>query len=47
MEYILPAASAIVVAKLIEQEIYPARVDHLNTYADMRYTKLQVGLLMK
>ena len=33
MEYIIPAASAIVVAKLIEQETYPARVDHFNTHA--------------
>ena len=31
MEYIIPAASAIVVA-VIEQETYPARVDHLNTH---------------
>ena len=35
MEYIIPAASAIVVAKLIEQKTYPARVDHLNTHAGM------------
>ena len=33
MEYIIPAASAIVVAKLIEQETYLARVDHPNTHA--------------
>ena len=33
MEYIIPAVSAIVVAKLIEQETYPTRVDHLNAYA--------------
>lgn len=33
MEYIIPAASAIVVAKLIEQETYPARVDNPNTHA--------------
>ena len=33
MEYIIPAASAIVVDKLIEQETYPVRVDHLNTHA--------------
>ncbi len=33
MEYIIPAVSAIVVAKPIEQETYPVRVDHPNTHA--------------
>lgn len=33
MEYIITAVSAIEVAKLIEQETQPARVDHLNTHA--------------
>ena len=33
MEYIIPAVSDIVVAKFIEQETYPARVDHPNTHA--------------
>lgn len=33
MEYIITAASTIVVAKLIEQETYPTRVDHPNTHA--------------
>ena len=48
MEYIIPAVSAIVVDQLIEQEAYPpARVEYPNTYAGVRYTKLQVGLLMK
>ena len=33
MEYIIPAVFSNVVAKLIEQETYPARVDHSNTHA--------------
>ena len=33
MEYIIPAASAIVYDQLIKQETYPARVDNLNTHA--------------
>lgn len=35
MEYIIPAVSAIMYDQLIEQETYPARVDHPNTYAGM------------
>ena len=41
MEYIIPAASAIVVAKLIEQETYPARVDHPNTHAVLSYSEAE------
>ena len=41
MEYIIPAASAIVVAKLIEQETYPARVDHPNTRAVLSYNEVE------
>ena len=33
MEYIITAAFSNVVAKLIEQETYPDRVDHLNIHA--------------
>ena len=32
MEYIIPAASAIVYDQLIKQETYPARVDNLNAH---------------
>ena len=35
MEYIITAVSAIVVDQLIEQETQSARVDHLNTHADV------------
>lgn len=33
MKYIIPAVSVIVVDQLIEQETYPARVDHPNIHA--------------
>lgn len=41
MEYIIPAASAIVVDQLIEQETYPAQVDHPNTHAVLSYSETE------